>query len=341
MIDDPPLLLVRIDEPMPSKRIRLARSIWLSRLLVTSGFIWISWLFYQESYELLAVFSWANIYWLGVSLILGTLSLLPNGLVFYILLNAQANQPLNWSYTLKLHFVGQMVRHVPGRFWGVIYHISEVTHIISPTSIIKVNIDYTFIFLAFNIIIPLAIYLAVRVEVSIAIIVFIFFLFIVTVGLRMNWIYPFLRYIVCSLPTKLTEKIKPYLRSYSKQYSWKTVLRVVVLLGIAWIFYLLAWQSFRFIFPDLTDINIYLLCASYAIAWSIGFLSMITPSGLGVRETVFVFFVMDFGPIENTVLLAIFVRIWLLLIDIILGTIFMFAKLNLGEKHDSTSSSQI
>ena len=63
------------------------------------------------------------------------------------------------------------------------------------------------------------------------------------------------------------------------------------------------------------------LCALYVIAWMAGYFSLVTPSGLGVRELVFVFLAHRFPP-DAVAGLAIFGRAMLLVADILLGAIF-------------------
>lgn len=64
------------------------------------------------------------------------------------------------------------------------------------------------------------------------------------------------------------------------------------------------------IYPlPLTDLPA--LSGSFAIAWMIGFLSVITPSGLGVREGVLGYLLGLFMPTHVALLLAVLARIWL------------------------------
>lgn len=66
----------------------------------------------------------------------------------------------------------------------------------------------------------------------------------------------------------------------------------------------------RSIYPlPLTDLPA--LSGSFAIAWVIGFLSFITPSGLGVREGVLGYLLGMFMPLHVALLLAVLARIWL------------------------------
>lgn len=76
-----------------------------------------------------------------------------------------------------------------------------------------------------------------------------------------------------------------------------------------------------------TSQHILLLFSSAILAWLLGYLSVITPMGLGVRETVFVLLV---GPLvgpANAILIAIFSRILLIFAELsILGFLVISKK---------------
>lgn len=59
------------------------------------------------------------------------------------------------------------------------------------------------------------------------------------------------------------------------------------------------------------------IAASFAIAWVVGFLSFVTPSGLGVREGVLSFLLAALMPAPEAVLVAILARLWLTLAELL------------------------
>lgn len=60
-----------------------------------------------------------------------------------------------------------------------------------------------------------------------------------------------------------------------------------------------------------------MIVGSFAIAWVVGFLSFITPSGLGVREGVLSYLLAQTMPLPVALLLALLARIWLTLAEMI------------------------
>lgn len=78
--------------------------------------------------------------------------------------------------------------------------------------------------------------------------------------------------------------------------------------------YPVTWQ----VFPVITG--------SFAIAWVIGFLSFITPSGLGVREGVLSYFLSFVFPMPVAVLLALVARVWLTIAELTCTAIVLKGK---------------
>jgi uncharacterized membrane protein YbhN (UPF0104 family) len=63
------------------------------------------------------------------------------------------------------------------------------------------------------------------------------------------------------------------------------------------------------------------LCAFYMVAWFVGYVSLLTPSGLGVRELVFAWLAKDFAG-DAVALMAVVGRINLLFVDLFMGLAF-------------------
>ena len=98
--------------------------------------------------------------------------------------------------------------------------------------------------------------------------------------------------------------------------------------GVLWLAgaYLLLWAFlgiafFLFIkslYPVSTS-HILVVTGTYAVAWSIGFLSVITPSGLGVREGILSLLLTSVLPPAIATLVALLSRLWTLGAELLLG----------------------
>ncbi|RKU18741.1 hypothetical protein C6503_08795 [Candidatus Poribacteria bacterium] len=71
-----------------------------------------------------------------------------------------------------------------------------------------------------------------------------------------------------------------------------------------------------------TDIGI--LTACYAFAWIVGFLSFLTPSGLGIREGLLGLLLSNYMPVPQATLVALLCRVWMLSAEIILAGVAIF-----------------
>ena len=61
------------------------------------------------------------------------------------------------------------------------------------------------------------------------------------------------------------------------------------------------------------------IAACYAFAWIIGFLSFLTPGGLGIREGLLGLLLANYMPIEQATLAALLSRVWMLSAEGVFG----------------------
>lgn len=71
-----------------------------------------------------------------------------------------------------------------------------------------------------------------------------------------------------------------------------------------------------------TDAGI--LTACYAFAWIVGFLSFLTPGGLGIREGLLGLLLSNYMPVPQAMLIALLCRVWMLSAELILASIAFF-----------------
>lgn len=66
--------------------------------------------------------------------------------------------------------------------------------------------------------------------------------------------------------------------------------------------------------------------ACYAFAWICGFLSFLTPSGLGIREGLLALLLANYMPGPKATLVALICRVWMLSAEIVLAGVAFFLK---------------
>lgn len=118
-----------------------------------------------------------------------------------------------------------------------------------------------------------------------------------------------------SLKIAYLKKIIPAIFSFNK------LLRLIVIHLLLWACASISFFLFiKSIYP-IRIVQLPIISSIYPFAWSIGFMSLITPSGLGVREGVLSVFLTTCLPPATASLVALLSRLWLLTTDVILASV--------------------
>jgi hypothetical protein len=118
--------------------------------------------------------------------------------------------------------------------------------------------------------------------------------------------------------------------SFYFRISVRDKLLLLIIFLFWWALYYLSWALFGLSWPGLGFVNGVYLCAAYMIAWFVGYLSFFTPSGLGVREAVFVALSIGYPP-EAIAAIILYGRFALTFADIVLGMIHLPFKIMSSE----------
>ena len=120
---------------------------------------------------------------------------------------------------------------------------------------------------------------------------------------------------------RLSSKI-PYLKKVIPTiFSIKKVFRLIVIHLLLWTCASASFFVFvKSIYP-IRIVQLPIISSIYPFAWSIGFMSLITPSGLGVREGVLSMLLTTCLPSVTATLVALLSRLWLLNAEVIFAGI--------------------
>lgn len=213
-----------------------------------------------------------------------------------------------------LYFTGQLLKHLPGRIWGIGYQ-----WVAAPdkglTNWVVVNMAHLFF----------ATYFAVGSAV------------LVIGWQHANWTGALVAtsvivgYVVIWLVTAFAAKFEfprwapqrlGNLRRSAVELFRKTrgTGQVAIFAGfvISAALNYLAWYFYGKSYPALGAWGGLRLCAYYMIAWLLGYFSFLTPSGIGVRELAFTWLAKDF-PGDSIAYMALVGRASLLAVDLLLG----------------------
>jgi hypothetical protein len=308
-----------------SKAVWRKRWRWLSLPLAIGALAWTSWLLWGSIPKMLESLPKLHLGWL-------VFTLLGNIISGYLVFEAfrtlfEKIQPKIYSrpHLAHLYFSGQLLKHLPGRIWGVAYQAAignrtSMVAWISVTSVFMVLSTGFAVWVAgsvlgfmfgvewglFALVAGTAMYFFIWQEKTLRNI------------LRVLNKLPFLKRLTGSLESFVVVDTK-----FKAQVGFWYI--------ISWLIYFIAWMGYGMAWPSLSPLNAVWLCAIYTVAWFVGYISLVTPSGAGVRELVFVLLARDFPP-DAVMGMAVFGRITLLLVDTMLGLVFLTSRINENEK---------
>lgn len=255
--------------------------------------------------------------WLLFVLLGNTLSAYLIFEAFYLLFEQMRTNAYNKHELANLYFTGQLIKHLPGRVWSIAYQVAMGDRA-SASEWIVINLVFT----------VLSIWFALWVSISVLAFTFdwkwgVFFLAfgtLIYIYISKGMIFDFLLKILDRFSISTIENITNSFKCFAGVQG-KERFKIWLLFVSGWLVYFIAWAGYGFAWDKLTPLDGVWLCAFYTIAWFFGYISLVTPSGLGIRELVFVALARDFPP-DVIATIAITSRALLLVIDLIFGVIF-------------------
>lgn len=297
---------------------------------MTAGLAWVGYLLITTIDDP-AQFMPDNVGWLIVATVLIAISLAMNIWLFSLFLHIEPGCYYSLELVAWLSVAGQLLRYLPGRFWGVAYQISATTREQIPAMrLVRANVDLMVFSLCGSLIVALVL-LAERQgwpwwTLMLASISGIALLCGIFLG-GANWLLQ--KFAQC-----MPEKIKQVLNKLAEGRLTVSRLAFILLVFIgSWIVYLAGWKLLGQVFYAFKEVDFISLCAFYTIASILGIVSALTPAGLGVREAAFVMLAAGGSTAnESVAFFAIFGRVWLTLIEIVLFVIVFLLYSPKGEK---------
>lgn len=213
-----------------------------------------------------------------------------------------------------LYFTAQLLKHLPGRIWGIGYQWAATGRIHSVGAWLSANMLHMALATFFAIAsasIALASEAGWKIcALSTAVSVLLYLA-----------IWPGIS-LVCSIAKRFecSRRLRDTLLGYV-DVPGRSRFHIFLLFASSWTIYYAGWYLYGLGYPSVGGIGGLRICAFYLLAWFVGYVSLITPSGLGVRELVFAWLAKDFPP-DAIAFMAILGRTSLLGVDVILGLLF-------------------
>lgn len=259
--------------------------------------------------------------WLLAATLLVALSLGMGIIIFGFFLNTHGGRRYPSMLITKLHVAGQLLRYLPGRLWGLAFQISSTHETIPAAILTRANIDFMVFLMIGNTSVALSL-LSYRKPWPwwVAIIPVIGGVSVLC-GVFLGGANRIMLKMSAFMPRKVRNTCE--LISVGQPTFFRLVGLMLIFLA-SWVAYMCGWSLLGCVFHSFAGVDFISLCAYYTLACIIGILSVLTPAGLGVREAVFVMLAAGSTDRETLAFFAVFGRIWLMVIEILMLAVVWF-----------------
>lgn len=293
---------------------------WFAMLSLLS-LLWVGWILWEAWPQAQAALRHFDGRWLGLTLLGATVGGYWAFEVFYVLFRLGVGSVYSKKELAHLFFVGQLMKHLPGRMWGIAYQAAQTAHA-SLGQWLGVNVAYMLLTMFFSVWVAMVflLYFVSAAWFAAALLGGMGLYFALWSGRSLAALQALLARLYLTKPRQWLDALTVYARS-SAAPKW----RIMVAAVASWSCYYLAWGAFGDAWPGLGFVGGLQLCALYTLAWFVGYLAFVFPSGAGVRELAFLYFAKDFPP-DALAAMVVFGRLVLLLADGVLGGFFVMPR---------------
>lgn len=289
---------------------------WLAYLVSMAALAWVVWLWWEHWPRVLERVSAANGWALAGGLLLASASGYANFVAFALLVRRMIGRSLTAAEMSHLYFVAQLLKHLPGRVWGIGYQAALGRREGAASSWVVVNL----------------VHMAAASYVALALAAFVITwqhapgaalalaaAAVAGYGLAL----PVLARLgpVLAADSGWRARASRFLALFTLDLgSWAAVFAVFLAAGLL---HYGSWVMYAGVIGLGSLDQALALCALYMLAWFAGYVAFLTPSGIGVRELVFVALASGHAP-EVVALMAVFGRASFLAVDVLLSLPFLF-----------------
>ncbi|MFA7553681.1 MAG: hypothetical protein WCY88_05475 [Spongiibacteraceae bacterium] len=294
---------------------------WLSVPLALTALGWTIWLLWDSLPVLYATIPQLKWSWLVFTLLGNIVSSYLVFEAFRELFNRMQPEIYQRFELAHLYFTGQLMKHLPGRIWSVAYQ-SAVGSRASLAEWVGVTAVFMVLSVAFALwasSTALGFFFGWQWGVGAFTVGLCFYV----IGWSQSVLSPLLR-LLRKVQFVALARLVLALEAFT-DVSVRLKITIWCWFSASWLLYLLAWAGYGMAWPGLNASDGIWLCAIYTAAWFVGYISLVTPSGAGVRELVFVLLAQSF-PADAVAGMAVLGRVVLLFVDLLLGVAFIFLR---------------
>jgi uncharacterized membrane protein YbhN (UPF0104 family) len=259
-----------------------------------------------KNWGMLENYHWQfNIGLLLLSIVLLWLAIASSAFIYYLIFNRLASAKISFWQMFKAYNITNVGRYIPGKLWsvvGLIYYTSEY----------GVSKKQTTLAIVANEVSSKAAGLIVG--------ICYFFFSNALMGYLPAMIIALVASLIAIHPWVLDKLINGILRFLKKQtieitFTYPTILKYSLLYIPSWLLHSLAFYVLICSITPIGSINLIKFATILPLCWVIGYLVLMAPGGLGVREAMLVVMLGEFLPHEVALAAAVIQRIWFTFVE--------------------------
>ena len=222
-------------------------------------------------------------------------------------------EKINFLAALRVNALSTLPKYAPGKVWGILgkVYLAKKEGISEHTCVITISLE-TILYILGGIILFLftgASVLKGRIPYTYCLILILIFLII---------IYPRILIGTTNVFLKLFKRpLIDFMPSYFQ------ILTLLCLYTLSWIFQGIGVYFLINSFYPIALNKIMLISGIHAFSWVVGFLTIITPAGLGIKEGVLSYFLTFIMPSGIAILVALVIRLWGTISEVIFFSLFL------------------
>lgn len=221
-----------------------------------------------------------------------------SALVFALLAQPDSKNVAKVMFVAEVFLLGQAIKYLPGRIWGTVYQVQRLANLIPRAQTTLAAISHMLLGGGVGVF-SLAVALAItKLNPVATLTLLVLFEVLIFLWIRNGMITHLIQMLI-------PKAFKSAVNVIDHPRSTRSAAQVVVMLNVEWAMYFIFWQvlAASMNLPD--TIDVFVLASLYAGACLIGYLAVIFPAGLGVREGTFIALATGLGyPVDQTLALA-------------------------------------
>ncbi len=239
-------------------------------------------------------------------------------LAWGLLLRALQKPGVPMLAALRIRTISDFARFLPGRIWFIVARVKLCQKYKVSSAVVAVSaLMESFLNILSTILLFLVIFFLIPQEILTRYAFYLlFFLPLPLILMHPRIFQPFLRF-----ASRIMKK--EYVPS---QISYGYLLSLLSVFFLAWVLLGIGFYLMSYSLSPLDLSLLWPLTGVFAISWAAGFLVIILPGGLGLREAVMSYLLAFYLPWPVAILLALISRLWLVSGEMVTAFIFRFVK---------------